>query len=243
MVDKSAIPKEQDRQREHYADQADSFECRGILGSRDNRCHMAKVRRIIKWLNLSDGSRLLEVGTGTGLHASWIGQSLEVSYTGVDLSPVMLEIARKRLGQEATLIEAPAEDIPYEDAFFDGVFCSGALHHVADKRKAVSEMARVVKHGGRVVLSEPNPINPVNAFAWITNRFERGQTSMRLSLFSQWMSDAGLVPVHSEFFNFTPPKPEAFLALFDSIDGVGNRIPLVRRIGSMILFVGEKRPS
>ena len=94
-----------------------------------------------------EGQEVLEVGCGTGLILQRIAKSARRA-VGVDLSPGMLEHARRR-GLEVH--EANATELPFEDATFDVAVSFKVLAHVQDISDAMAEMARVVRPGGRVI--------------------------------------------------------------------------------------------
>ncbi len=100
------------------------------------------------------GGRLLDVGTGTGVVARTalekVGPSGHV--VGLDINPAMLDVARQ-LSDGVTWVHGAAEDIPADDDSFDAVVCQFALMFLERPRDAVAEMARVVRSGGRVVVS------------------------------------------------------------------------------------------
>ena len=95
----------------------------------------------------ASGKSVLEVGCGTGLILERLGQ-VAARTVGVDLSPGMLEHARSR-GLEVH--EASATELPFEDASFDVACSFKVLAHVEQIDRAMAEMARVVRPGGRVV--------------------------------------------------------------------------------------------
>ncbi|HEX5101946.1 MAG TPA: methyltransferase domain-containing protein [Polyangiaceae bacterium] len=104
-------------------------------------------------LPLAEGRDVLEVGCGTGLilgRLSAVARNAE----GVDLSPGMLEKARAR---GLRVREASATELPYPDASFDLVLSFKVLAHVPDLPRALSEMARVCRPGGRVLAELYNP--------------------------------------------------------------------------------------
>jgi ubiquinone/menaquinone biosynthesis C-methylase UbiE len=87
---------------------------------------------------------LLEVGCGTGQFLEWFaGGGHQV--TGLDPSPYMLNIARRRLPQRIALDRGYAEDLPYEDNAFDTVALITALEFVNDPDRAVKEALRVAR--------------------------------------------------------------------------------------------------
>lgn len=97
--------------------------------------------------------RVLEVAVGTGQNLPYYRDGVEV--TGVDLSPGMLARARERaagLDGSFALREGDAQDLPLGDGEFDTVLCALALCTIPDQYRALSEMRRVLRPGGLLLL-------------------------------------------------------------------------------------------
>jgi ubiquinone/menaquinone biosynthesis C-methylase UbiE len=97
----------------------------------------------------------LEVAIGTGLNLPLYPRDIQL--TGIDLSPAMLGVARQRageLGRAVDLREADAHALPFPDACFDTVVCTFSLCAIPDERRAVSEMKRVLRPGGLLLLAD-----------------------------------------------------------------------------------------
>lgn len=120
----------------------------------------AEVGRILGGADLT-GLTVLDVGCGLG----GPGMSLVVNHgasrvVGADVQPSLLELARERAltaGLTARLSYAalePGEPLPFDDDTFDVVFSKDALIHVADKAMMCSEMLRVARPGGRLLVSD-----------------------------------------------------------------------------------------
>lgn len=95
----------------------------------------------------------LEVAIGTGLNLPHY--PADVCLTGLDLTPEMVALARsraRRIGRAIALREGDAQDLPFEDASFDTVVCTYGLCSVPDDARVISEMNRVLKPGGRLIL-------------------------------------------------------------------------------------------
>ena len=135
--------------------------------------------------------RVLDAACGTGRHALWLmGRGHEV--IGVDASPDMLAKARGKL-PAARLEPGDLTAMPVGDAAVDAVLCALALVHVPDLRPAFAEFARVVRPGGRIVISDVHPF--LVALGWQAQfRLEGGGTGlMRLNrhLLSDYVDAAG----------------------------------------------------
>lgn len=233
----------QDLQREYYAREAEGYDA-ACFGNRDNRSHTAKIMRIRDLLNPEPGMNILEVGAGTGIHGLRLrALAPGIHYTGMDLSPEMIDIARRRLGPDVNLFTGPAESLPFDDEHFDGVFCCATLHHLADRPKGLAEMIRVLKPGGSLVMSEPNPVNPLNIRQWMFIPAERGQLDIRTHRIRGWLKDAGARLVFVQPMNYTPPGPEKLAPLLNNVDRTLARVPVLRRISSVLIFHAVREPS
>jgi ubiquinone/menaquinone biosynthesis C-methylase UbiE len=115
---------------------------RHILGP-DNR----------RWACSRARGDVLEVAVGTGLNIPHYAP--DVRLTGIDLSPEMLDIARRRareLERPVVLVEGDAHELPFADASFDSVVCTFGLCEIPDVPRALSEMNRVLRPRGRLLL-------------------------------------------------------------------------------------------
>jgi SAM-dependent methyltransferase len=100
-------------------------------------------------------SRVLDVGCGTGRHSAHLVE-LGHTVTGIDVSPEMLQVARRK-APGARFVEGPMAPLPFDDGEFDGAVCALALSHVADIEEPIAELARVVRPGGQLVISDFHP--------------------------------------------------------------------------------------
>jgi len=121
-------------------------------------------RRTVDALALKPGARVLDLATGTGDLAMMIARRHpEVTVEGIDPSAGMLaegerKVAAAALGARVKLRRGDAEHIDAEDGSVDGISMAFGIRNVVDRPKALREMARALKPGGRVAileLSEP----------------------------------------------------------------------------------------
>jgi ubiquinone/menaquinone biosynthesis C-methylase UbiE len=116
------------------------------------------ARRLLGFLQPPRGAVLLDVGTGGGPVAwqasSWIGSEGRV--VGCDITRSMVRSAKASCAARelaASFCQMDAEQLGFGARTFDGVTCAFSLFQFPDMRRALGEMARVVKPGGRVALS------------------------------------------------------------------------------------------
>jgi ubiquinone/menaquinone biosynthesis C-methylase UbiE len=103
------------------------------------------------------GLRVLDAGCGSGpLSAAFRERGATV--TGLDASAAMVDVARRRLGEEADLHVADLRDaLPFGDATFDLVAASLVLHYLQDWSGPLAELRRVLRPSGRVLVSVNHP--------------------------------------------------------------------------------------
>jgi ubiquinone/menaquinone biosynthesis C-methylase UbiE len=97
---------------------------------------------------------ILDIGCGTGEILSVVTKHNGVRAYGIDISLNMLSFAESKLGNKARLMLGDAEKLPYGDCFFDLLICNDSFHHYPNPLGALSEMRRVLKAGGTLLLSD-----------------------------------------------------------------------------------------
>jgi ubiquinone/menaquinone biosynthesis C-methylase UbiE len=230
------------RENRRYYDSTARLYDRGFGFCKENRNNLKKVHAIQRFLALPDGARVLEVGTGTGIHASELLRLQPLRYHGVDLSPGMLAVAQERLRDPRRwrLHAGDGTALPFPDAAFDGAFLSGTLHHFARPDLGVRELARVLRPGGRLVVMEANVLFPKNVIDGLVKANERMILRMRLGRLRSWAEQSGLEVLDAAPFLYTPPAPDAFFPFYDWLDETLVRVPLLRRLSIMIYLVARR---
>jgi demethylmenaquinone methyltransferase/2-methoxy-6-polyprenyl-1,4-benzoquinol methylase len=124
-------------------------------------------RFLVSRIDARATDRVLDVACGTGAVIRELRGRLGCSVVGVDQSREMLAVARARMDEDVELVEASAEELPFDDAAFDGLTFTYLLRYVDDPAATMKELARVVRPGGRVAMLEFHvPQNPAARQAW-----------------------------------------------------------------------------
>lgn len=128
-------------------------------------------RKLVSWSGAKPGDRVLDCATGTGDLALEFKEVVGPtgSVTGTDFCAEMLELAPEKAQKAGLIIDfqvADAMNLPFGDGQFDISSISYGIRNVSDPARALSEMARVVRPGGYVMVLETgdNPDSPLRGF-------------------------------------------------------------------------------
>jgi ubiquinone/menaquinone biosynthesis C-methylase UbiE len=129
-----------------------------------------------QWVCAQASGEVLEVAIGTGRNLPYYPQDIRL--TGVDFSPAMLQLARRqadRLGRQVDLRLGDAQALQLPDASFDTVVCTCSLCAIPDERRAIAEMRRVLRPGGRLLLLDhvAGTSRRVRAVQWLLEQVTR----------------------------------------------------------------------
>ena len=120
------------------------------------RIEKAGLAAIRQDLLAGASGRVLEIGGGTGANLPYYGPSVE-SLTITEPEPPMLRRLERRVsenGLHAQVLRAPAEDLPFDDDSFDTAVSTLVLCGVDDQQRALRELRRVLRPGGRLIFIE-----------------------------------------------------------------------------------------
>ncbi|MGW1316315.1 class I SAM-dependent methyltransferase [Streptomyces sp. NPDC002426] len=176
--------------------------------------HRESLDRLLE--RLAPHSRVLDVGSGTGRPTAEALAAAGHDVLGVDVSPVMVELAARRV-PGATFRCADIREVPLEESGFDAVCVYFSLLQMSrdEQRSLVHRLARAVRPGGHLVLATvPLDVEGVSA---VFMGQEVRVTSFGPEALRALVSGAGLTVVHEEGTVFTPdlpgsvPEPHLFL--------------------------------
>lgn len=175
----------------------------------------ADLQILVEFLQPDPRMSVLDVATGAGHTAAAIAPLVD-RVVALDLAPEMLletqQLARRCDLTNIEMTLADAEAIPFRDQAFDGVACRIAPHHFLDFRRAVNEMARVLRRGGRLAV-EDSCSPPDAALDAFLHRLEvtRDATHVRSYSENEWraaLSDAGLYVDRVQIYRKAHPIDE-----------------------------------
>lgn len=122
---------------------------------------IVRMRDLVKFAHLPPELRVLDAGTGGGLFALLLADDGAREVVGVDISPVMLEVAEfnrlSRTGTSASHVSfrlAPAQALPFSDDWFDAVVCRMLLHGTSKPERMLQELVRVLRPGGILIFAD-----------------------------------------------------------------------------------------
>lgn len=125
---------------------------------------------IFKEISFSKDTKILDMSCGTGELLKELKGKADL--TGADISEEMLKKARAKLPKEIRLQRADVHDLPFKDSTFDYTITTEAFHHYHNQPKALSELKRVTKHNGKVIVVDVNFF--LRLVHWLFEKLEPG---------------------------------------------------------------------
>lgn len=140
---------------------------------------------------------VVDVGTGTGFMAAGLAPFVQ-RVIGIDFSEAMLDVARENVAKmglsNVEFHQGDIEHLPLENESADAAFANMALHHTPDPPVIIREMARVVKYGGRIVITDATR----HAFEWFKAEMADVWLGFTRQEIESWLEEAGLSHVRYE---------------------------------------------
>ena len=114
---------------------------------------------------------LLDAGCGPAPMISLLAEKYpDRHYTGLDLTPAMIEQAKKKNISNATFVVGDCENFPFENDSFDAIICSMSFHHYPDPQAFFDSVKRCLRPNGRLILRDVTSDNKV--LVWLMNTLD-----------------------------------------------------------------------
>jgi SAM-dependent methyltransferase len=159
------------------------------------------------------GLRLLDYGCGVGdLLRVLVAMGGRGRFTGCDISPAMLGEAERRwpaeLGARPSFVQQRDARTSFADGAFDLTIASAVLHHVppAERVAVYAELGRVLRAGGRLVVFEHNPRNPLVRHVVARTPIDRDARLLDASEVRQSLAKQGFCDLGVGYLMFAPPR-------------------------------------
>ena len=217
-----------------------------------------RIDRVSKYLS----GHWLDFGCADGGYDEEILARGANAVTGVDVEEPRIAAAKQRNVPDTDYLAFDGFTLPFEDARFDGTFMNEVFEHVADEDRALSEVRRVLKPGGYLVLISPNrwfpfeghnvtigskTICPAPLIPWLPERLTNSWTAAR----NYWprqlerqVRDAGFVVREMSFvwpvLQTYPWLPKKGVDWYQRHFRTWDHLPGVRRFGVSTMVVGMK---
>jgi arsenite methyltransferase len=126
----------------------------------------------VEWLNIPPGGIALDVGSGPGSVTASLARAAgpDGLALGVDISePMLARAVRAEAGPQVGFLRADAQRLPLRDQTVDAVVSIAVLQLIPDPAAALSEIARILRPGGRLALMVPNVGRAAQFWSWLPN--------------------------------------------------------------------------
>ncbi len=152
---------------------------------------------------------LLDCGCGTAPMLTLLHEKYpDKHYTGIDLTPKMIEVAKAKKMKNVELIVGDCENLPFAENAFDVVICCQSFHHYPNVQEFFNSVYRVLRPGGRLILRDMTMKSPVKR--WICNHIEMplahlaGKGDVRIYGREDVQQLCGKAGLHMELFEVRP---------------------------------------
>ncbi|MFQ5668655.1 MAG: methyltransferase domain-containing protein [Candidatus Binatia bacterium] len=194
----------------------------------------------------AEGRLVLDVGCGTGAYTRPFARCTKAQVVGADVTPALLARARAQAPPNTCFSAADVATLPFRTEAFDAVVGNAVLHHLPLER-AVPELLRVLKPGGRFCFAEPNLLNPQvfieRTVPWIGRWLENSPDEIAFTRWSlkRLLERLGVAGVAIRPFDFLYPlTPRPFVPLVEAVGRTLEAMPVVREIAGSLLISGRK---
>lgn len=214
------------------------------IGSTMSELAILKVLKLIGILDLSNDSRIMDYGCGTGVYSPYL-KSQYSNTIGLDAVLTNLKIAQS-LVPMCDYVCGDAYRLPFKDQSFDAVWCSGVLYQFPNLLHPLKEINRVLAEDGYLYISEPNAWNPMS-FRYRSKNMEGYERKhchqLSYRMLRGQLSQAGFKIVKRRGINFSLSKAQGIWKLAKVFEPFLESLPLINMVGGTLCVTAKKLQS
>lgn len=133
----------------------------------DTACHhnTNKIKYILNLLNTKNGSRILDVGTGTGILVPFLSEKVGIQgeITAIDFANKMIEVAQRKYEYgNVSFICDNVFEVDFPNKYFDFIICYSVFPHFEDKQSAINILSKYMKDGGKLAICHSQSREAIN---------------------------------------------------------------------------------
>lgn len=171
------------------------------------RYKLDELRRLWTLKRYREPDAMLDFGCGIGASLPQLARVFpNARLTGLDVSAKSLEIAGRLHPGVAELVQYDGDTPPFPEASFDLIFSACVFHHIdhAEHGRILTSLRRLLRPGGRLVIFEHNPINPVTRYIVATCPFDKNARLLDANAFVKAQKLSGFSRVETRYTGFFP---------------------------------------
>lgn len=161
-----------------------------------------------------DPKCILDFGCGVGNSLMLFPEYFPKShFVGVDVSLASIEVAKSKIKSDKIMVKSIQDEIDIAPESIDAVFSSCVFHHIpaVSHKYWLSELYRIMKPGGSVMIYEHNPLNPLTQYVFRNAEFDRDAKMIRARNFSNLFEMAGFHSIQLRYRVFFPKLFQRFI--------------------------------
>ena len=192
---------------EYLATHTDNLKISGEAPDYFARYKLEELRRLWTRQGLGEPAAVLDFGCGIGASLPHLKAAFPAAaLTGLDVSQKSLDIAEGRFPGIATLVPYDGEAVPLPDASQDLIFSACVFHHIAaeEHTRLFVQLRRLLRPGGRLVIFEHNPVNPVTRYIVATCPFDENAVLIPAPTLARRQAAAGFTRIETRYTGFFP---------------------------------------